>query len=1082
MTASGQADTQGRGHRETWMGHAGDDALHRVLHTWNETDRPFPKHLVMHELFERQVRRKPDAAAVVHRDHVVSYRALNARAERWSRRLRRVGVGPDTRVGVHLERAPELVAVLLGVLKAGGAYVPLDPEYPRERLQFMIEDAGMTALITAADDVSGIAPTGVAVLAADCGDGASSPYRRSDRPVPGNLAYVLYTSGSTGRPKGVALTHSNAVDLLHWTAETFTDELERVLAATSICFDCSILEIFGPLSWGGTTVLADNATDIGARAEASRVRLLHTVPSVVDELLRTDRLPGTASTVILGGEAVWPGLVEKVYERSAIRRLVNLYGPAECTSYATMAVVDRSPQSAPPIGRPVANTRIYLLDSAGVAVPVGEVGEIFVAGDGLARGYLGRAALTADRFVPEPFSGRTGQRMYRTGDLGRYEDDGQLSFLGRVDEQVKVRGVRIEPGEVRQALLGHVAVLEAVVTATTDDSGRRRLTAYVVLTDPVAIAPDELRSYLVGRLPSPLVPDVVMVLERLPRLPNGKVDKRRLPLPGAAAACASAPTERPLTELEALLATLWAEALEAKAVDAHANIYTLGGHSLAALRVRAKLAELIDRDVPMRLFFEQSTVAGLAAEIQRQVGPVTVRHPNAATAHGPDSDRGRLSPTQRSILARADLRADAPGLHLPLIVRLSGWLNPVALRQAVAAVVQRHDILRTVVTSGRDGAPCLAPPVAAAPPDRDPLVAMVDVSGVDDDRREALARDLALDMIARPLRVRQQPPIRVTLLRLRDDDHVLMLVLHHIAADAWSIETVSHQLLEVYSAAVHGRVPKRRGRVVQYADWAAGQRRRLASPAGGEQRRYWRARLADLPVLRLPGDSLRTATPGDAAQAVFTVPASITARLVDLGRAEKATPFMVVLTAYAVLLRRWSGQDDLAIGCPTSGRVDSELSTALGPFMDAFVLRCDLPAGLTFRQALRRVRDRAMEAYANNDVPFAELAGPSDTDPTRHPLFQASVVLQQWPSLLDPAYSSLLASREPIGDLRVSGFLDLPPGTALDVEMALFERDDEIEGVLTCRGDVVAADEVPRRADDFVEFIRQAVQRPDAVL
>ena len=637
--------------------------------TRNATDRPYPTHRTMHQLFEVQAGKQPDAVAVVHGEHVVTYAALAVRADKWARRLRAVGVAPELRVGIHLTRSPELIAAMLGVLKAGGAYVPLDPDYPRERLELMIHDATMAALVTDAPEENLAVDAGLPLLRPGQGDEAP-PVGQAGAPAPPNLAYVLYTSGSTGRPKGVAITHANAVDLLYWTAETFADELERVLATTSICFDCSILEIFGPLSWGGTVVLRVAAMDIGTDVEGSRVRLLHTVPSVVDELLRANRLPASATTAILGGEAIRQGLAEKVYARSNIQRLVNLYGPAECTSYATMAVVDRTTQGAPPIGQPVANTRVYLLTD-GEPVGRGADGEIFVAGAGLTRGYLGQAAMTAERYVPEPFSGRPGERMYRTGDVGRLEADGQLAFLGRVDDQVKVRGVRIEPGEVEHVLRGHPAVAEAVVTVEPNDVGQHRLVAYVVAEAQREVRPHALRLYLRERLPSPLVPDLVEVLDRLPRQPNGKLDRRAL-TKHAPTSCASAAAERrSLTALESMITRLWAEAVDAD-VGVDDDIFEIGGHSLAALRVRARLAELTGQTLPARLFFEHPTVAELAAELAPRLGEPTAYRPPQPASERFGGGSTRLSPTQRAILKRSDNRSDEPGLTLPLVVRLTG--------------------------------------------------------------------------------------------------------------------------------------------------------------------------------------------------------------------------------------------------------------------------------------------------------------------------------------------------------------------------------------------------------------------------
>ncbi|HLX48052.1 MAG TPA: amino acid adenylation domain-containing protein [Streptosporangiaceae bacterium] len=1058
---------------------------------WNATDRAYPRHLMLHQLVERHAAAAPDAIAVMHRSQVMTYAALDAWATRWARRLRSLGIGPDATVGVHLDRTPELIAVLLGILKAHGAYVPLDPAYPREHLEYIVTDARLAALITG-QGLAGPGPAAVPVLHpdADAGAGghepghaaASRPPRVTGPGSPGNLAYVLYTSGSTGRPKGVAITHANAVDLLHWTAEVFAADLERVLATTSICFDCHVLEIFGPLSWGGTVVLAEAPTDIGARLEGTQVRLIHSVPSIVNDLLDADRLPATVRTAIVGGEALWPGLAEKVYQRSSVERLVNLYGPAECTSYASMATVDRSPAGVLPIGRPVANTRIYILDPAGSPVTAGVEGEICIAGEGLARGYLHRPGLTAERFVPEPFSGRPGVRMYRTGDVGRHGDQGDLMFCGRIDDQVKIRGVRVEPGEVERALLEHAAVREAAVRAA-GGGGRGVLAAYVVPAGP-GTSPQTLRAFLHRRLPAPLVPDVFVFLDRLPRTPNGKIDRRRLPAVVPAPCAAAQPAAPARTPWEKVLAELWAGAFEAGDIGVDADLFGFGGHSLAALRVKARLSELLGQDVPVRLLFDHPTIAGMAAEIERRFtpGPPPDPRPGRATAWPPAaSDRAALSPMQLAILNRADERADAAGLLLPVAVRLSGRLNTGALVQALAAVTQRHAVLRSVVATQPDGSHRLVPvppPAARHPGLPHDVLPLADLRGMPRRRREEIAAVLAQALFARPLRVRADPPLRLGLLRLSDSEHVLLLALHHIAGDAWSVETLCHQVLSAYAAAVHGRataVPA----PVQYADWAAEQRRRLRSSAGQAQHAYWRSQLQDLPVLRLPGDGHRQAPVGAIVRAFSLVPAAATREVREIGREERATPYMVLTAAFAVLLHQWSGQTDLVIGSPQTGRIRSELATVVGPCQDALVLRCDLSGDPSFRDVVRRVRDRVLAAHANSDVPFVLLTAEFGREPGRHPLYQASIVLQQWPSLLDPRYRELLFSREPIGDLQISEFMDGAAGsTALDVEMMLFEWDSELEIVLDCRGDVVPAGEVSTLAADFLTVLHDSLRHP----
>jgi len=1077
------------------------------LRQWNSTARAFPRDVLMHQLVERRAAATPDAVAVSYGRSQLSYAALDGRAGWWATRLLAAGAGPDKLVGVQLERAPDLIAAMLGVLKAGAAYVPLDPGYPRERLDYIAADAGLTALIAAGP----AAADGLAVLTPEPpGRPGSRPARPGHREppavAPGNLAYVLYTSGSTGAPKGVAITHANAVDLLFWAAETFGADLARVLASTSICFDCSILEIFGPLSWGGTVVLTDGPTDVVGRARRHQVCLLHTVPSIADDLLRTSRLPASVRTAIVGGEAFGTGLARKFAEHSAVRRLVNLYGPAECTSYASMALVDPASPRPPSIGRPVANTQIYLLGAGQRPAGPGEEGEIFIAGEGLARGYLHRPALTAERFVPEPYSGRPGSRMYRTGDLGRIDERCDLAFGGRIDDQLKVHGVRVEPAEVAGALAAHAAVKEAAVAVTVTAEGRSLLTGYVVTTAADAASPEELRAFLREKLPASLVPGAFVFLPGLPRLPNNKIDRRRLPAPvitggarpgpaghrmrpgpageegapdGAAGdrarPCAASQPAR--TGWEAALASIWAEIVDAGDVDVQADLLRLGGHSLAALQVRARLAEITGKQLSIRLFYDHPRITELAAVLDAMLGPPPRRGARGRPAVAPRRTPPGLSPVQLAILSRSDEQPDGPGLHLWATVRLSGRLNTAALARTLGGIVRRHEILRSTLATGPDGQPLLAPQPAG--PRAHAVLPLIDVRTVPPPDREEAALSAAAGLVTRPILPRAERPARFALLRLADDDHVLVYVLHHIAGDAYSVETLNHQILAGYAAAIHGR-PAAGGQPVQYGDWAAEQRRNLHSPAGQAQYRRWLSRLAAPPVLRLPGPDRPDRPPASPATEKWSaVPAGEVATLSKFGASENATLYMVLTAVFAVLLHRWSGQPDLIIGLPHAGRVPTELASVIGPCQDAIPLRCTVTGEMMFTDLARQVRDRTLDAHADGDVPFVTLAERFPAAAGRHPLYQASIVLQHPRSLLDFNYRQEVFAAEPIGDLRLGRFLDRPPGeTALDAEMMLFERDGAIETVLACRDDAVAAADIGKLVDGYVHVAHEVAVNP----
>jgi amino acid adenylation domain-containing protein len=590
---------------------------HRLLYDWNDTRRDYGAPACIHQLFERQARLTPEAAAVVCGDEELSYAELNRRADLIARRLRRLGVGAESRVALLLGRTASAIAAILGVMKAGGAYVPLDPTYPQERLRFMLEDCGALVLLTQRPLLDSLPEHSAHLLCLDDpdeDDGGPEPPTVEARVLPENLAYVIYTSGSTGRPKGVSITHRSAWQFLRWTCDVFTaEDLSSTLASTSVCFDLSVFELFAPLSCGGRVVLVENA--LALHRLAVPVTLVNTVPSAMTELVRSRPLPESVSVVNLAGEALSPSLVREVVEASGgwPLRLYNLYGPSEDTTYSTYAEVSGRAGGPIPIGRPVANTRAYVVDAWGGLAALGCVGELYLGGEGLARGYIGRAALTAERFVPDCFSGESGARLYRTGDVVRWGDGAELNYLGRTDNQVKVRGFRIELGEIEAALLEHPAVAEAVALVRPDPAGHKSLAAYVVVRDGARATAGELRSAVAAHLPGYMVPQAVAVLERMPLTPSGKLDRKSLPAPeyGGAGRVYIAPS----SELEREVAGIWQEILGAERVGIHDNFFDLGGHSLLAMRVVSAVRERLKADVPLRRLFETPTVEGLALAV-----------------------------------------------------------------------------------------------------------------------------------------------------------------------------------------------------------------------------------------------------------------------------------------------------------------------------------------------------------------------------------------------------------------------------------------------------------------------------------
>ncbi|HEX7238685.1 MAG TPA: amino acid adenylation domain-containing protein, partial [Longimicrobiaceae bacterium] len=661
----------------------------RVLEEWNDTRRDYPGGCV-HDLFAAQAARTPDAPALSFRGRTLTYAELDRRSARLANRLRERGVGPETRVGVCLERTPELVVALLAVLRVGGAYVPLDPAYPRERLGWMLEDAAVSLVLT----VPALADRLPAAVERVEPDAAGSDEAPRSGVGPENLSHVIFTSGSTGRPKGVMIRHSSVVVLLHWLRESVSDE-ERssVLFSTSVNFDVSVAEVFGTLCWGGKLVLVENALELASVEEP--VVYASMVPTAAAELLRTGGIPASVRTLNLGGEPLPADLARALHEVGTVEKVGNLYGPTEDTTYSTYSLVERGAATVR-IGRPVANTRAYVLDGALRPAPVGTVGELYLAGGGVARGYAGRPELTAERFLPDPF-GAPGTRMYRVMDRVRWTAGGELEYFGRTDFQVKVRGFRIELGEIEAALRAHPSVREAVAVVREYAPGDRRIVAYVV-SDEGTVA--GLRAHLAERVPEHMLPSAFVALDALPLTPSGKVDRRALPAPGGAGTEAFV---APRTPAERTLAGIWAEVLGAGRVGAADDFFELGGHSLLATQVVTRVREAFGVELPLRAVFEAPTVAALAARIG-EAGGAGAADGEPPLVPVPRGGPLPLSFAQQRLWFIDRLEPGSSAYNMSFALRLRGALDPAVLHAALGELTRRHETLRTTFAK-RGGEP-----------------------------------------------------------------------------------------------------------------------------------------------------------------------------------------------------------------------------------------------------------------------------------------------------------------------------------------------------------------------------------------
>jgi amino acid adenylation domain-containing protein len=963
------------------------DAAERrvVVEEWNATDAGYPAGACVHDLFRAQAARTPEAVALSWRGERLTYAQLEARANQIANALRRRGVGPEVRVGICLPRTPELVAAMLGVLGAGGAYVPLDPAYPRERLGYMLEDAGVTLVLTESSLADRLPEGAAGLLLLDRerdSIAAESTAAPESGAVPENLSHVIFTSGSTGRPKGVMIRHSSTVVLLHWLRENVTDE-ERssVLFSTSINFDVSIAEVFGTLAWGGKLVIAENALELATLGE--EVVYASMVPSVAAELLRSGGIPASVKTLNLGGEPLPNMLAQGLYALETVEKVGNLYGPTEDTTYSTYSLVPRSADQVL-VGTPVANTRAYVLDAHLQPVPMGVVGELYLAGDGLSRGYANGPAMTAERFVPCPF-GAPGARMYRVMDRIRRRADGELEYLGRTDFQVKVRGFRIELGEIEARLASHPGVREAVALALNDAAGGKRLVAYFV---GEALESEALRAHLSARLPEYMVPAAFVRLDAFPLTPNGKLDRRALPAPDADAFAART-YEAPVGEAEQALAEIWSELLGTERVGRRDNFFALGGHSLLAVRVVSRVRQALGAEVSPGDLFERPALADFAYGLQRATGEGTAIVPVERSGALP------LSFAQQRLWFIDQLEGASAAYHLPMRLRLKGALDRQALLRALERIVARHEALRTRFPQ-TDGVP--AQRISAVEESPFHLVEHDLTASADaEDELHRLMRD---EVRARFDLVRG-PPVRGRLIRLAGDDHVLLITMHHIVSDGWSLGIFTRELSALYAAFARGEADPLPPLAVQYADYTAWQRRRVDGEVLQRQADYWREALSGVPeLLELPTDRPRPARQDFmGASLQVELDEALVAGVTALSRRHGTTPFMTVLAAWAVVLSRLSGQDDVVVGTPAAGRVRGEAEGLIGFFVNTLALRVELSGAPTVAELLGRVRERALDAQRHQDVPFEQVV--ERVQPARSlthtPLFQAMLAWQEMP-------------------------------------------------------------------------------------
>ena len=1047
----------------------------QLLLEWNDTDTEYPQKCI-HSLFEEQVERTPDAVALVFKRQQLTYRELNHRANQLAHYLQKLGVKPDMLVGVCTERSAEMVVGLLGILKAGGAYLPLDPAYPQERISFMLEDSQLSVILTQSHLHKKLPEHPAQVI---CLDSDWETIAQEDKAnlnidlTPDNLAYIIYTSGSTGKPKGVQIIHQAVVNFLtSMSQEPGLSSEDALLAVTTISFDIAVLELFLPITVGARIVLtsrevAADATKLIELLVESDATLMQATPATWRMLLAAGWQGKENLKILCGGEAMPRTLADRLLERSAA--VWNMYGPTETTIWSAVERVE--PKDAPVlIGRAIANTKLYLIDTnsyqnngAIELVPVGVAGELLIGGVGLARGYLNRPKLTEEKFILDPFSDHSDARLYRTGDLARYLPNGKIELIDRIDNQVKIRGFRIELGEIEAVLARHPDIRETVVIVREDIPGDKRLVAYVV-TQGESPHTSQLRSFLQERLPNYMVPSALVFLQDLPLTPNGKVDRRALSAPDASNIQLDTEFVPPSNPIEETLATIWADVLGIEKIGTHDNFFELGGHSLLATKVISRCHQAFSKEIPLQCLFENPTIATLARTIAKYQNQAAKLSEYKTISPREKRDSIPLSFAQQRLWFLAQLEPNSPFYTIPKAVRLSGELNVHILQQALNAIVAHHEILRTNYVS-QNGNPIQ---VIAAP--RAVELQIIDLQEYEQAERESLLQKL-LQQEKRPFDLTSDTMLRGCLLKLAPQEQVLLLVMHHIASDGWSLGILSKQLTQLYQAFLESQPNPLATLPIQYADYALWQKEWLSGEVLDRQLSYWQQQLAGAkPLIELPTDHPRPAvqTYRGAGQS-FILPKSLCDRLKQLGRQEKVTLYTILLAAFQTLLSRYSRQEDIVVGSPIAGRNRAEIEELIGFFVNTLVLRTDLSGNPSFQELLKRVRSVTLDAYSHQDLPFEKLV--EELNPERSlsysPLFQVMFVLQNAPGR---AGQLLGLTEAPV---------QLEAETAqFDLLLSVVEKDGKLIGSWNYNTDLFDAATIERMTAHFQTLLEGIVDNP----
>jgi amino acid adenylation domain-containing protein len=1044
-----------------------------VIATFNATQTAYPQDTCIHRLIEAQAAATPDDVAIRCGGDSITYRAFDARSNQFARQLRGRGLGRGSLVGIRMQHSIQEMVAVLGVLKAGAAYVPFDPAHPAERIRLAIDDARLAALVGDWDDpLTASFGCPAILLSSHQAELDHFPVDPIDTDASSDdLAYVIYTSGSTGRPKGVAIPHRALVNYVWWARDAYFSDGSRDAALfTSLAFDLTVTTIFTPLVAGQTIAIYPSREgeapllDVFADGQVGVVKL---TPSHLALLTGQDLRDSKIRTLIVGGEALETALARRVHERLGGQAAIfNEYGPTETTVGCMIHRFDpRADRGrSVPIGRPAANVQVHVLDAERLPVGDGMTGELFIAGDGLAREYLNRDDLTSSAFGPQVV--HPGVRMYRTGDRVRRLPNGALEFLGRLDDQIKLHGYRLDLDEYRHALNAHPQISDSVARLVTDEDGSAVLVAYYVARQEIEVG--ELRTFLGRRLIEGTQPQIFAQLRRLPLTLNGKVNLRALPGLAELRERLVPKSAEPRTPSEETIAEIWREVLRVTRVGVHDSFFELGGHSLLATQVVSRIRDITAVDLPLRTVFEAPTVATLAARLDEARAAVVVAIEPAPVSIVPRTgdDPVPLSFAQQRLWFLSELDPGSAAYNITTRLDVRGALGGKVLQRCLDEIVARHQSLRTAFVA-EDGRPVQVIHASLPVPLR-----MLDLASLPREAAEQTIAEEAARTFTTAFDLARGPLLRGCVLELEPEHHVLLFAMHHIVGDGWSMGVLLRELAELYEALTEGRTPLLPPLAVQYADYAVWQRAHVSGSLYDEQLAYWRARLDGVSPLELPADRARPPLQTFRGESIpFEVPRDLTDRVAGVGRRAGVTPFMALLAVFAVFLRRYTGQHDITVGSPIANRHRSETEPIIGFFANTLVLRTDLSGNPTFIELLTRVKDAALGAYSNQDLPFERLV--EELQPQRNsshnPLFQVMCALNNAPF-------------EPIrlGSLAVNR-LPAETGTAkFDLNLTLDETADGWSGTLDYNSDLFERSTVELMATHLDRLLRTAGEQPDA--